>query len=188
MKATSRRSSFMPCISHWTLLMFLVFLLSAHSHHPTPSPNREGSHQTPHRGTTHGHPKNGTVRKYTHTVRLLQLLPICVWAFSESRRGCTHLSIAKHQLPFLPTASIKPSHLLQLCFSGHLPSWLPRLPTLLLDIMNSTWTLLTCQNTISIMASPELLFFFKYNYYYECNVSKQHSWLSESNSIAVITL
>lgn len=198
MKATSRRRNFMPRISHWA--SFLTFS-GYFCYQPTvtiPHPAQTvKAHQAPNCGTTCGHPKNGTVRKYARSEASPAPTYLCLGMFWDGDGVHTPVcssqpslqglySKTKHQLPFLPTASIKLSHLLQLCFSGHIPSWLPRLPPLLLDITNSTWTLLTCQNTISIMASPEL--FFLNNYYYECNVSKQHSWLSDSNSIAVITL
>lgn len=173
MKATSRRRNFMPRISHWASFLTFSGYFCCQPTVTIPHPAQTvKAHQAPNCGTTCGHPKNGTVRKYARSEASPAPTYLCLRMFWDGDGVHTPVcssqpslqglySKTKHQLPFLPTASIKLSHLLQLCFSGHIPSWLPRLPPLLLDITNSTWTLLTCQNTYYFNNGFSRTFFFK---------------------------
>lgn len=171
MKATSRRRNFMPRISHWA--SFLTFS-GYFCYQPTvtiPCQPKQWRPTRPQIVEQHVVTQRMALSKYARSEASPAPTYLCLGMFWDGDGVHTPVcssqpslqglySKTKHQLPFLPTASIKLSHLLQLCFSGHIPSWLPRLPPLLLDITNSTWTLLTCQNTYYFNNGFSRTFFF----------------------------
>lgn len=98
MKATSRRRNFMPRISHWA--SFLTFS-GYFCYQPTvtiPCQPKQWRPTRPRIVEQHVVTQRMALSESMHVVRLLQLLPICVWGCSEMGTGCTHPCVAHSPL------------------------------------------------------------------------------------------